>query len=216
MKKIRTLYTWLDIPEDVSKDQIKKAYRAKAMECHPDRGGDPEVFAKISEAHTVLMDDERRAKYDKKVRETRLKLRIEGIKDSAFSKLKEMWEYEEQVDRNRRESPQADYFAEQDRLERDWQEQFSRMMKDYQEQETLNSQNLESILRSTDDLLTSFANSGKIRFKGRSIQQDPLELHIDPEIKIPKQAREVLFDLRDTISKAERLVRMFNKLTGDE
>jgi DnaJ family protein C protein 17 len=216
MKKIRTLYTWLDIPEDASKDQIKKAYRAKAMDCHPDRGGDPEVFAKISEAHTVLMDDDRRAKYDKKVRETRLKLRIEGIKDSAFSKLKEMWEYEDQVDRNRRESPQSDYFAEQDRLERDWQEQFARMMKDYQEQETLNSQNLESILRSTDDLLTSFANSGKIRFKGRSIQQDPLELHIDPEIKIPKQAREVLFDLRDTISKAERLVRMFNKLTGDE
>ena len=155
MKKIRTLYTWLDIPEDATKDQIKRAYRAKAMECHPDRGGDPEVFSKISEAHTVLMDDERRAKYDKKVRETRLKLKVEGIRDSAFSKLKQMWEYEDEVDQNRRESPQADYFAEQDRLERDWQEQFTKMMKDYQEQETINSQNLESILRSTDDLLTS-------------------------------------------------------------
>jgi len=216
MKKIRTLYTWLDIPEDATKDQIKRAYRAKAMECHPDRGGDPEVFSKISEAHTVLMDDERRAKYDKKVRETRLKLKVEGIRDSAFSKLKQMWEYEDEVDQNRRESPQADYFAEQDRLERDWQEQFTKMMKDYQEQETINSQNLESILRSTDDLLTSFANTGKIKFRGRNIQRDPFELHIDPEIKIPKPARDVLFDLRDTISKAERLVRMFNKLTGDE
>ena len=100
MRKIRTLYTWLEIPEDADKDMIKKAYRQQAMIHHPDRGGDPEIFSKISEAHTVLLDDDRRAKYDKKVRDTRLRVRLEGIRDNAFSKLKEMWEYEEQIYEN--------------------------------------------------------------------------------------------------------------------
>ena len=215
MRKIRTLYTWLEIPEDATKEQIKRSYRTLAKQHHPDRGGDPELFSKISEAHTVLMDDERRIKYDKKIRETRLRVRLENIRDNAFSKLQEMWDYEEQVYENRRGSEHAEYFDDQSRLEKNWQEQFSQMMQDYRSQETVNSQNLESILRSTDELLTGFAQSGKIKFKGRNIQQDPLELHLQPEIKIPEPARDMLFDLRDTISKAERLVRMFNKLTGE-
>ena len=215
MRKIRTLYTWLEIPEDATKEEIKRAYRTLAKQHHPDRGGDPELFSKISEAHTVLMDDERRVKYDKKIRETRLRVKLENIRDNAFSKLKEMWDYEEQVYENRRNSEHADYFEDQDRLEKNWQEQFSQMMQDYRKQETVNSQNLESILRSTDELLTGFAQSGKIKFKGRNLHQDPLELHLQPEIRIPEPARDMLFDLRDTISKAERLVRMFNKLTGD-
>ena len=215
MRKIRTLYTWLELPEDATKEQIKKAYRTLAKQHHPDRGGDPELFSKISEAHTVLMDNERRIKYDKKIRETRLRVRLENIRDNAFSKLKEMWDYEEQVYENRRRSEHAEYFEDQDRLEKNWQEQFSQMMQNYRQQETVNSRNLESILRSTDELLTGFAQSGKIKFKGRNLQQDPLELHLQPEIKIPEPARDMLFDLRDTISKAERLVRMFNKLTGE-
>ena len=47
MREIRTLYTWLEIKEDASLDEIKKAYRDKAKIHHPDRGGDPETFRKI-------------------------------------------------------------------------------------------------------------------------------------------------------------------------
>lgn len=215
MREIRTLYTWLGIPEDASKGDIKRAYREKAKSHHPDRGGDPHIFAKVSEAYTVLMDDPRRRKYDQRVRKVRLQVRLESMRDDAYGKLKEMWEYEEQVYEKRRASEHSDYFAEQERLEKEWQDSFSSLIQDYQKKETVNSQNLQSILRSTDELLTNFAKSGKIRFGQRRFSQDPVELKIDPEVSLPGAAREMMFDLRDTIAKAERLVRIFNKITGE-
>ena len=215
MKEIRTLYTWLGVPEQATKEDIKRAYRHKAMEHHPDRGGDPHTFAKVSEAYAVLMEDERRRKYDKRVRKVRLQVRLESMRDDAYTKLKEMWEYEEKVYENRRTSDHSDYFREQERLEREWQTSFSSLMQDYQEKESLTALNLQAILRSTDDLLTNVAKSGKIRFGERRFSQDPLELKVEPEVTLPNVAKEVMFDLRDTIAKAERLVRIFNKLTGE-
>lgn len=37
-----------------SEDDIKKAYRAKALENHPDRGGNPDLMVKINVAKDVL------------------------------------------------------------------------------------------------------------------------------------------------------------------
>jgi DnaJ-class molecular chaperone len=34
--------------------QIKKAFRTAAVKHHPDKGGDPELFKKMSEAYAVL------------------------------------------------------------------------------------------------------------------------------------------------------------------
>lgn len=59
------LYELLGVDRTATKDQIKKAYRKKAMDCHPDKGGDKESFAMIRLAHDVLMDDERRDRYDR-------------------------------------------------------------------------------------------------------------------------------------------------------
>ena len=39
------------------KSVIKAAYKALALECHPDRGGDSTVFSKITEAYKQLMED---------------------------------------------------------------------------------------------------------------------------------------------------------------
>lgn len=61
-------YDILGISRDASKDQIKKAYRKKAMENHPDRNkGDKEAeqrFKEISEAYEVLSDEQKRQIYD--------------------------------------------------------------------------------------------------------------------------------------------------------
>ena len=59
-----TLYETLDIDKKATKEQIKKAYRKKAQEAHPDRGGNPEDFHFISIAYTTLMDDQKKAHYD--------------------------------------------------------------------------------------------------------------------------------------------------------
>jgi len=44
--------------------EIRASYRARARELHPDKGGDPEEFARLREAFTVLGDPEARAAYD--------------------------------------------------------------------------------------------------------------------------------------------------------
>jgi molecular chaperone DnaJ len=64
----RDYYDVLGVDEDASEKEIKKAYRKKAMEYHPDRNpDDPEAekkFKEASEAYEVLSDAEKRQRYD--------------------------------------------------------------------------------------------------------------------------------------------------------
>lgn len=62
---LKKYYTILEIPEDASPEQIKAAFRKKAKETHPDRGGDAATFIDVKEAYDVLSDPEQRARYDR-------------------------------------------------------------------------------------------------------------------------------------------------------
>ena len=62
-------YELLDVDRQASDDEIKKAYRRKALELHPDRNyGNVEnatkLFAEIQSAYEVLSDPQERAWYD--------------------------------------------------------------------------------------------------------------------------------------------------------
>ena len=60
-------YEALGVSRDASEDEIKKAYRKKAAEHHPDVSDDPnaeEKFKKVEKAKEVLTDDEKRQAYD--------------------------------------------------------------------------------------------------------------------------------------------------------
>lgn len=57
-------YTILGIDKSASQSEIKKAYHKLAIKHHPDKGGDPEKFKKISEAYETLSDPDKKAEYD--------------------------------------------------------------------------------------------------------------------------------------------------------
>ena len=62
-------YSILSVSREATSDEIKKAYRKKAMEVHPDRhGGDKEKeaeFKKLNEAYGILSDSHKKAHYDR-------------------------------------------------------------------------------------------------------------------------------------------------------
>lgn len=60
----RNLYSVLGVNKQADISEIRTAYKQLAKEHHPDKGGDPEKFKELSEAHEVLSDESRRRMYD--------------------------------------------------------------------------------------------------------------------------------------------------------
>lgn len=62
-------YATLGVAKDASGDDLKRAYRKLAMDCHPDRNqGNAEAearFKELNEAYDVLKDDQKRGAYDR-------------------------------------------------------------------------------------------------------------------------------------------------------
>ena len=58
-------YSALGVPRGADKAEIKKAYRAKAKRTHPDAGGTVEQFGELQRCYDLLVDDTRRAHYDR-------------------------------------------------------------------------------------------------------------------------------------------------------
>lgn len=76
---MKDYYATLGVSKDASADELKKAYRKKALEFHPDRNpGNPKAeaqFKAVSEAYEILSDENQRRVYDQ--------YGEEGLKGSA-------------------------------------------------------------------------------------------------------------------------------------
>jgi DnaJ-class molecular chaperone len=59
-------YERLGVAHDATLDEIKRAYRRLALECHPDKGGDETEFKTLNEAYNALNESESPEKKTKK------------------------------------------------------------------------------------------------------------------------------------------------------
>lgn len=68
MPATRDYYEVLGVSRDAAADEIKKAFRARARDVHPDTSDHEnaeELFKELNEAYEVLSDPEKRANYDR-------------------------------------------------------------------------------------------------------------------------------------------------------
>jgi DnaJ-class molecular chaperone len=77
------LYKVLDIRKNASVKTIKKAYHEKALKFHPDKNPKADIhkFHEIQTAYEILMDDEKRSKYDNLNNDDSINIKL------VFSKL---------------------------------------------------------------------------------------------------------------------------------
>lgn len=62
---MQDLYDVLGVDRDADDATIKRAYRQKARQLHPDAGGDEEHFKELTTAYEVLKNPQARANYDR-------------------------------------------------------------------------------------------------------------------------------------------------------
>eukprot|EP00903_Cladosiphon_okamuranus_P019219 g17673.t1 len=63
--QFETYYSILGVERTATTEEICKAYRRVSLSVHPDKGGDPRAFRRVSKAHDVLRDPALRELYDK-------------------------------------------------------------------------------------------------------------------------------------------------------
>lgn len=61
----KALYELLGLAPGATADEVKKAFRKKAIREHPDKGGDAEKFKKLTEAYEILGNPEKKELYDR-------------------------------------------------------------------------------------------------------------------------------------------------------
>lgn len=96
----KSLYDKLGVTRDATKEEISKAYKDKAKELHPDKGGDGKEMAEVNNAYLVLKDDVKRKRYDDTGQEDRMPFdrRFAEFVNMIFMKLVDISHDVESVD----------------------------------------------------------------------------------------------------------------------
>jgi len=136
MDKVKDLdlYLLLEVSPDAEAKEIKKAYRKKALTCHPDKNPDnpkaAELFHQLSEALAVLSDESARKAYDNVLKAKKAAEIRNRQLDEKRKKLKDSLEAREAAARKEQED---EYFRRQN-SEEALQKELERLQKEGQKQ----------------------------------------------------------------------------------
>jgi curved DNA-binding protein CbpA len=61
----KSYYEELGIPDTATDEEIRQAYRRRAKQAHPDKGGNAEKMTQVNRAYETLIAPERRLTYDR-------------------------------------------------------------------------------------------------------------------------------------------------------
>ena len=146
------LYALLEVEPDVDEKVLKKAYRKKALTCHPDKNpgnkAAVELFHQLSDALEVLSDEKTRAAYDNLLKARKAaELRNKQL-DGKRRKLKEQLEERERSSKTEEEVVRV---TEEEKLAREIERlrrEGSRLLEE--EQEAMQQQIREEKLQSSN------------------------------------------------------------------
>lgn len=94
------LYLFISVTPQATKDEIKKAYKLKARDLHPDKNPDPkagELFDRLRTISAFLQDDKKREMYDKYRQQKELRKRKLEEEDSGRRNLRKELERREEA-----------------------------------------------------------------------------------------------------------------------
>lgn len=86
-KRKRKLYDALGVAEDAKPEAIKRAFRRRARETHPDKGGKADDFALVVRAYRLLSDPSKRRAYDATGEEPAPQCQVEAAAQATLVEL---------------------------------------------------------------------------------------------------------------------------------
>ncbi|KAF8565317.1 hypothetical protein P879_04836 [Paragonimus westermani] len=127
------LYAFFGVSDDCSAKDVKRAYKEKARQLHPDKNKDnpkaKEEFQQLKDYYDILHEPVTRKEYDRKWKAKREAAKRNQALDSERRKLKEKLEAQEAKAKTERERlrRQAATDSVADQLRREWQRQTEQM-----------------------------------------------------------------------------------------
>lgn len=86
------LYDVLGVARSAGEEEIRSAFKRKAMDAHPDRGGSKQSFQALVRARDILMDSQRRQAYDRTGTDPGLDNARNSIREDAAKLLRHIVE----------------------------------------------------------------------------------------------------------------------------
>jgi DnaJ-class molecular chaperone len=105
MDKYINYYAILGINKRATPKEVKLAYYKISKEAHPDKGGDEDVFKKVTEAYKILSSDKDRTEYD-----------VKSKFGSNYDEFSEIFDFEFKTDAKNYDKDKYEEFIKRDQL----------------------------------------------------------------------------------------------------